>query len=101
MSAARKFGTVVRTHTPSVSGTRKTPATPASAAGRRCSAKNSRRNVLARASTLATEATTPSFTSSVIRISRVGHPINVSLPRAAEHLIFNGLRRYCCPVHAL
>ena len=69
MSAARKLGTEVRIQTPSVSGTRKNASSARVCRGRRCSAKNRRRKVLARASTLATEATTPSFTSSVIRMS--------------------------------
>ena len=64
--------------------------------GRRCSAKNRRRKVLPRASTLATDATTPSLTSSVIRMS-----LSVTSPlyRAAEVLPkckprrFSSLRR--------
>ena len=45
ISAARKFGTARRIHTPSVSGTRKNASSASVCAGRRCSAKNSRRKV--------------------------------------------------------
>ena len=68
ISAAKKFGTQNRSQTPIVSGTRKNASKASVCAGLRLSAKNSRRNVVTRASTLATEAMTPSFTSSVIRI---------------------------------
>jgi hypothetical protein len=52
-----------------VRGTRKNAKRASVWRGRRFSAKNKRLKLLARASTLATEAITPSFTSSVIRIS--------------------------------
>ena len=69
MSAARKLGTEVRIQTPRVRGTRKNASRPRVCSGRRFSAKNRRRKVAARASTLATDATTPSLTSRVIRMS--------------------------------
>ena len=82
MSAARKLGTRNRSQTPIVSGTRKNASNPSVCAGRRFSAKSSRRNVVTRASTLATEAITPSFTSSVIQIRLEVTP---SLYRGVQH----------------
>jgi hypothetical protein len=69
ISAARRFGTDVRIQTPRVRGTRKNASRPRVWPGRRCSAKNRRLKVMPRASTLAIEAITASFTSRVIRMS--------------------------------
>ena len=74
----------MRTQTPSVSGTRKNASSASVCRGVRRSAKNSRLKLLARARTLATEATTPSFTSSVIRMSLSVTP---QMYRAQVHLI--------------
>ena len=68
MSAARKLGTVVRTHTPRVSGTSKNASNPSVWLRLRRSAKSRRWNVRARARALATDAATPSLTSKVIRM---------------------------------
>ena len=68
MSAAKKFGTQKRSQTPMVSGTRKNANSASVCAGRRFSAKKSRRKVVTRARTLAVAAMTASLTSSVMRM---------------------------------
>src|ERR1035437_8498986 len=84
ISAARKLGTVVRTHTPKVSGTSKKASSAAVWSWWRRSANKSRWNVRDRASALATAAATPSFTRSVMRISLLSSTL--SLYRAGAYL---------------
>ena len=69
MSAAKKLGTQKRTQTPRVSGITKKASSARVCSRVRRSAKKSLRKVTTRAKMLATEATTPSFTSNVIQIS--------------------------------
>ena len=69
MSAARKFGTVVRTHTPSVNGTHTIATSDTVCRGVRRGISSRSLNRVDRASELDTAAATPSSTSSVIRIS--------------------------------
>src|SRR6266702_4348805 len=68
-SAARKFGTVTRTHTPSVSGTQIIATSKAFCRTVRNRVSSNSLNVFERASELDTAAATPNSTSSVIRIS--------------------------------
>ena len=78
MSAARKLGTKVRSHTPRVSGTTKKASRPRVWPGRRCSAKNRRRKVRERASTLATDGHHAQLDQQRDQNEPVGHPTTVS-----------------------
>src|SRR5947209_10425769 len=68
-SAARKFGTITRTRTPSASGATIIATSQNVCRGLRFGARSKFLNVLDRASELDTAAATPNLISSVIRIS--------------------------------
>jgi GTP cyclohydrolase II len=84
-SAAKKFGTLTRIHTPSVNGTHINATNCAVCFKVLCGNSSKSRNVFDRASELDTAAATPSSTSSVIKISDVVTGFTPLLYRAGLH----------------
>ncbi len=82
MSAARKLGTVTRTHTPSVRGTQMKASSPMVWPSERCLLKSRSLNTRDRASAEETAAATPSWISSVISTSFSGYTL-LLYPQAA------------------